>query len=85
MWRKFYARIDKLIKSFAEKPKEKKQPRPPKAEKEVEVTVDNKYYGKCPKCGTSFDYDASDIGRLVRCRFCNLPMRLEWKSEEVNG
>lgn len=48
---------------------------------EVTVVVDGKYYGKCPKCGCSFNYSKDDVGRLVRCRNCNLPMRLKWKSE----
>jgi predicted Zn finger-like uncharacterized protein len=57
---------------------EEKQPSVRLAEKEVEVTIDNKYYGTCPKCGTQFNYDDNDVGRLVRCRYCNLPMRLKW-------
>ena len=36
----------------------------------------NKYYGICPKCGTQFNYE-QDVGRLVRCRYCFLPMRLK--------
>ena len=82
LWDNFYARIDELVGSLTvKKPREKRQPSAPMAEKEVEVTVDNKYYGKCPKCGASFNYDSSDIGRLVRCRDCNLPMRLKWAPE----
>lgn len=44
---------------------------------EVEVVIDNKYYGRCPKCGRSFDYSENDIGRLVRCRRCHVQMRLK--------
>jgi len=86
VWKNFYARIDELIESHAaKKSKEEKQPTKPLAEKEVEVAVDNKYCGRCPKCGALFNYGASDIGRLVRCRFCNLPMRLKWASEAEGG
>lgn len=77
MWENFYARIDELVESLAvKKPKEDKQPSKAISEKEVEVTIDNKYYGRCPRCNCSFNYDDRDIGRLVRCRHCNLPMRL---------
>lgn len=83
LWNNFYARVDKLIESHAEKkPKDEKQQTKLTAEKEIEVSVDNKYYGRCPKCGELFNYDASDNGRLVRCRFCSLPMRLKWASED---
>ena len=82
LWKNFYARIDELVKSLAvKKPKGEKLRGRLAAEKEVEVTVDNKYYGKCPKCGAWFNYNASDVGRLVRCRRCNLPMRLRGASQ----
>jgi len=77
IWKNFYARIDELVNSLAVKPREEKQPSIPVAEKEVEVIIDNKFYGRCPKCHASFNYEASDVGRLVRCRSCNLPMRLK--------
>jgi len=79
VWESFLQAIDELIDSLAmKKPEEEKQPSAPMAEKEVEVTVDNKYYGMCPKCGTQFNYNDHDVGRLVRCRDCSLPMRLKW-------
>jgi len=83
LWKNFYARIDELVDSLAVKtPKEERQPSVTTAEKEVEVTIDNKYYGRCPRCGRSFDYNyARDIGRLLRCRHCNLPMRLKGMTE----
>jgi hypothetical protein len=84
VWKNFYAAINELIDCLAV-PKPKREPSKTAAEKEVEVAVDDKYYGKCPKCGASFDYAASDVGRLVRCRTCNLPMRLKWKSEAEGG
>ena len=40
------------------------------------------YYGNCPKCGRIFDYDVPDIGRIVRCRRCNTPMKLVKVREE---
>jgi hypothetical protein len=77
LWDNFYARINELVKSLAVKTsKEEKQPSKPVTEKEIEVIIDNKYYGRCPRCNCSFNYDDRDIGRLVRCRHCNLPMRL---------
>jgi len=80
LWKSFYARIDELNKSFAAKgSREEKQPSAAVAEKEVEVTIDGKYYGVCPRCGDRFNYDGSYDGRLVRCRGCNLPMRLRLK------
>jgi hypothetical protein len=86
LWKNFCARIDELVESLSVKRvKEGKQPSAPATEKEVEVTIDNKYYGRCPRCGRSFNYDASDVGRLVRCRFCNLPMRLRWAPEADGG
>jgi hypothetical protein len=86
LWKNFHARIDEFVDSLAtKKPKEEKRPTKPVAEEEVEVPVDNKYCGMCPKCNESFNYDASDVGRLVRCRFCNLPMRLKLKSEAEGG
>lgn len=44
--------------------------------KEIEVMVDKRYYGKCPSCGSQFDYDDKSIGMLVECWKCFLPMRL---------
>ncbi|MDI6846998.1 MAG: hypothetical protein QMD23_02560 [Candidatus Bathyarchaeia archaeon] len=85
MWKNFYARIDELVESLAvKKAKGVKQPSVPLAEKEVEVTIDGKYYGVCPRCGDSFDYDASCDGKLVRCRGCNLPMKLRLKGVSDN-
>lgn len=81
IWENFYKRINELIESLGVKPEEEKQLSAPTAEKEVEVTIDNRYYGRCPRCGQSFDYDYTrDVGRLVRCRRCNLPMRLRGAS-----
>lgn len=79
LWEDFDTEIDEIVNELSsKKPKEEKLPSKPIApEEETEVTLDNEYYGKCPKCGRTFNYDSNDIGKLVRCRFCNLPMRLK--------
>jgi len=85
LWKSFSTRIDELAKSLtvrAPKEKEEKQPSKPVAEKEV--TVDNGYYGRCPRCHTSFDYDESDSGKVVVCRWCGLHMRLRLKAASDN-
>lgn len=83
VWDDFSARIDELIESPAlKKPRVEKEPSKFVAEKEIEVTVDNKHYGKCPKCYTQFDYNDKDIGKLMRCRGCSRPMRLRMASKK---
>jgi hypothetical protein len=79
VWKSFQEAIKELTERLARPKTEIKLPTHA-AEKEVEVEVDNKYYGKCPKCGASFDYTSSDVGRLLRCRFCNQPIKLKWKT-----
>lgn len=55
----------------------------PVQEKETEIILDGKYYGKCPECGTQFNYDEEkDMGKAVRCRNCNILMRLIKKPED---
>jgi hypothetical protein len=46
-------------------------------EDEFVVEVDTRFYGVCPRCLTTFNYDSTDIGRLYRCRHCQAPMRLK--------
>ena len=83
VWKNLYGSLDQLIVHF-----DGKQRTMPSStyvevdsvkEKEVEVFVDDKYYGVCPKCHTQFNYTEKDYGRLVRCRGCNLPMRLTFR------
>lgn len=74
-WKEFLAEIDELAKSLSTV-KPGKRAGKPAAEEEVEVAVDGRHYGTCPRCGNPFDYGDEDIGRLVRCRACLLPMRL---------
>jgi hypothetical protein len=77
IFKNFYERINELIKSLsANKNEWDKLPSKHAAEKEVEVVIDGKYYGICPRCGSQFDYDDSFNGRLVICRYCHLPMKL---------
>ena len=46
-------------------------------EQEIEIFVDDKYYGKCPRCGKQFNYDVKkDVGKLLLCRDCSLQMRI---------
>jgi hypothetical protein len=80
LWKNFCTAINELIDCLAV-PKPKREPSKTVSEEEVEVTVDDKHYGRCPKCGRSFDYFKNDVGRLVRCRRCNAPMRLKWATE----
>ncbi len=55
---------------------------PPEAEKEYSVNIYERIdeepyqFGCCPVCSTLFDYDRSLLGKTVRCRNCNAPMRL---------
>ena len=86
MWQRFYKEIDVLIEQHKkrEAPKVKKEH---KEEKELDRLIDdikNNYgsgYSRCPKCFNSFKYTQKDIGTLVRCRYCNAPMRLKVKEE----
>jgi hypothetical protein len=44
----------------------------------LEVLVNTMQYGRCPSCGTQFDYDdPEDIGKILRCRSCHTSMRLK--------
>ena len=78
VWKIFFNRINKILNRL-ESSKEEEEIQPATKENEVEVVVDNKYYGVCPKCNTQFDYERSDDGKLVRCRGCLLLMRLRLK------
>jgi uncharacterized protein (UPF0335 family) len=86
LWENFDKQIDKLIqhvkKTQAEPCEEPKEITASKGE--VEVFLDNKFYGKCPKCGNQFDYSREDDGKLVRCRHCNTVMRLRWREESAS-
>jgi hypothetical protein len=86
VWKNFTKAIDIILVSLASsKPKEAETPKPYVQEKEVDVYLDNRHYGTCPKCRTQFNYSDEDVGRLVKCRFCNLPMRLKNIRESPDG
>jgi len=77
LWEKFYTRIDELADSLTSKKEEEDaQPYQTAITREVDVIVDNRYYGRCPRCGMSFNYDETDDGRTLRCRNCGLLMKL---------
>ena len=80
LWANFDMRIDKLMETF-DQSAETEFPDELDAAGEVDVELDNKHYGRCPKCGDLFNYDEDSVGRLVRCRYCNLPLRLIWSSD----
>jgi hypothetical protein len=82
VWQSFSDRIDGLARELGDRETETKPEPHPASEEEVEVVIREGYYGRCPGCGHPFDYDESDIGRLMRCRVCNLPMRLRKKGAD---
>jgi len=83
VWKTVAASLDKLIKQLASV-EEAEEPREIELEKETRVYVDNKYYGRCPKCHTQFNYSEEDYGKQVRCRDCFLLMRLKFKDPETD-
>lgn len=78
IWNELRDQIDNLAKSFLKKEEQgpEETDENETVEEEKEVFLDNKFYGRCPQCHESFNYDSSDIGRLVRCRNCHTPLRL---------
>jgi hypothetical protein len=84
-WQDFYNAVDGILESFSTEAKpENENVSASVPEKEVDVFVDDKFYGSCPSCGDHFNYSKEDVGRLVRCRNCNAPMRLK-KKTDVSG
>jgi hypothetical protein len=82
IWQDFRENLERLIESFSEKEVRKAQAETEfKQETELDAFVDNKYYGRCPSCGWQFNYSEDDVGKLVRCRYCDAPMRLKWKGD----
>jgi predicted Zn finger-like uncharacterized protein len=75
VWEDFDGAIASLLDSYAVN-EETEAPSDYVPEKETDVLIDDKFYGTCPNCDTSFNYSEEDVGRLVRCRNCNLAMRL---------
>jgi len=81
LWEDLDKNLDSLILSLSEEP-EKEEEKTAVAENVSVVEIfreapdDTVYYGRCPGCGSIFDYDEWDVGRTVRCRHCNTPMKL---------
>jgi len=81
----FFSAITRLIESLPTRNPEREEFTTTQIpESEVEVLVDNRFYGICPKCGQQFDYSESDVGRLLGCRLCGCPMRLK-RVHEADG
>ncbi len=85
IWSTFNNKLDELIKLLPEDAS-KPIPRPTVSvpEAEVDVYLDDKYYGRCPRCGADFNYNSSMIGRLLRCRVCFKPMRMKRMTDKSN-
>jgi hypothetical protein len=81
LWKDFFKQIKTLIESFSTPKTEPQTQETPPMQKEIDVFLDNKHYGVCPRCGNSFDYTTQDSGKLVRCRYCDTAMRLRWKEQ----
>ena len=81
VWKDFQSALDNIIGLY-EKKDEKRERFDPEKEYDVEIyqklSKGNYLYGKCPVCGTLFDYERDYIGRLVRCRQCNVSMKLKY-------
>lgn len=85
IWEDVEEQLDDLIETLEEKKEETEDPlEEVKVKLAVDVFLDNQYLGRCPKCREYFNYDSDDIDRLVRCRWCNTPMRLK-KAENWIG
>lgn len=85
VWENLFGSVDNIIShldSVEEKPRIEQ---PTTEEKEVQVFVDNEYYGRCPSCDEQFNYDPSDYGKLVRCRRCLTLMRITFKEPEKDS
>ena len=83
LWENFNEKIDEMVDSLEEEADQEDDLQPvPETQKEVDVFVHGLFFGRCPGCHQAFDYDRDrDIGKLVRCRYCNLPMRLRRKEQ----
>ena len=87
LWEDLDKNLDSLILSLSEET-EKEEEETAVAEEVAVVEIfreapdDKVFYGRCPGCGCQFDYDEDDVGRTVRCRNCNVPMKLVKAKEE---
>jgi hypothetical protein len=76
LWKNLNDSLDQLIQQFGSVKEEVEKTQPVSVENEAEVFVEDKYYGVCPRCHTLFNYTSEDYGKLMKCRGCNLPIRL---------
>lgn len=88
LWDDLEKSLDGLIDSLSEEAEEEEEG-PLESEKIFKVEIFRKstedrvyYYGRCPGCGRQFNYDEEDVGRIVRCRHCNTPMKLAMARKE---
>lgn len=81
IWESFNDKIEEMIENLESNPRELPSIHRD-YEKEVEVLINDKFYGRCPRCGKSFNDLGITSGRTVRCRGCGLPMKLKKGSEE---
>ena len=80
VWSEVREAIRELIEEHRQDQTEKVAPLEAEEEYVVKIyqRIDKEHYswGQCPICMTTFDYDRSIINKMVRCRACNVPMRL---------
>jgi len=83
VWSELNAELTRIEEALAKmEPKAEAATPSTVQEKETQVILDGKYCGVCPHCGTQFNYDEEkDIGKAVRCRNCNILMRLVKKPQ----
>ena len=85
VWLSFFTKIEELANKLDRYGEEEGLENTLEATQEVSVELDSKYYGRCPTCGMSFNYDEkTDYGKSMRCRHCGLPMKLK-KKEQGSG
>jgi hypothetical protein len=88
IWEEVQGSLEELIEEYDSAEEEDETP---EAEQEHVVTIyeqvgeDRYNWGRCPSCGSSFDYDMNYIDKLVRCRNCHGPMRLKKQKTQKNN
>jgi hypothetical protein len=70
VWSQLDAEITRIEEAFGAMEPKTEPTTALELEKELEVLIDDKFYAKCPKCGTSFNDEVVKPGTLVRCRSC---------------
>ncbi|GAG79556.1 unnamed protein product, partial [marine sediment metagenome] len=91
LWEDISEKIDELIETISEETAEETtdlDEESPEQEEILKIDIYTRdldgrfYYGNCPKCRRHFNYDEEDVGRIMRCRYCNAPMKLVRHEEE---